>query len=224
MNNNLPTIHGYVRVSSDDQAKNGFSLETQQKLVLEFMQRAASEKGLRVGNVFVETLGVSALKIPLPTRPAGADLCNTLNKGDHVVFSRHDRAFRNVRDMSTMVAAWSALNITAHMMNLGCDTSTSHGKLLINFLVSAAQWESETKGERQREVNASLKASGVSPFRLPVGTVALGVKKGKARVLAWDKQVLAIGRLLCCWKKRGVTQRQICEKIDRKSTRLNSSH
>ena len=41
MNNNLPTIHGYVRVSSDDQAKNGFSLETQQKLVLEFMQRAA---------------------------------------------------------------------------------------------------------------------------------------------------------------------------------------
>ena len=34
MNNNLPTIHGYVRVSSDDQAKNGFSQQRRSRRVL----------------------------------------------------------------------------------------------------------------------------------------------------------------------------------------------
>mgnify|MGYP006274047405 CR=1 FL=1 len=72
------------------------------------------------------------------------------------------------------------------------------------------------RNERRAAERGQRLTQGLWRFAVstPVGTVALGVKKGKARVLAWDKQVLAIGRLLCCWKKRGVTQRQICEKIE----------
>lgn len=83
------------------------------------------------------------------------------------VVTKLDRLARSVRDMWTIIETLQAKNVGIRILNLGIDTSTPTGKLMLNILGGVAEFEREMMLERQREGIAKAKADGKYKGRKP---------------------------------------------------------
>ncbi|WP_289015871.1 recombinase family protein, partial [uncultured Methylobacterium sp.] len=80
--------------------------------------------------------------------------------GDTLVVTKLDRLARSVTHMGSILAALEAKGVALRILNLGVDTGTPTGKLMLNVLTGVAQFEREMMLERQREGIAKAKAEG----------------------------------------------------------------
>lgn len=179
----MPRIYGYARVSFLDdekqQSKNAISIDTQQARVSHYIDyqrsiggalagaelatvgwRGVRQQGEATDDGFFVDQDVSAYKKPLLTRPAGRRLSAALELGDHVIFARLDRAFRNVRDALTTIEIWHRRNIGVHFLDPQVDLSTAHGRAFLQMSAVWAEFSSALHSERMREVNAQAKRQG----------------------------------------------------------------
>ena len=93
-----PLAFGYRRCSHQDSADTRLGLDTQTRAVKAWYQVVNAEHpGVEWGQFF-EDAAVSAHKRRFFDRPEGSKLNAQLRKGDHVIFAKFDRAFRNLRD------------------------------------------------------------------------------------------------------------------------------
>ena len=119
-------VFGYARVSTDDQANDGSSLDTQQQQIIGY----AMMKGWQVAEHFVER-GVSG-SIPLIDRPEGKRLLTTVGKGDVIITAKLDRAFRSALDALEVLEELKERGIGLHMIDLGGDV-TGNGSVQNGF-------------------------------------------------------------------------------------------
>jgi DNA invertase Pin-like site-specific DNA recombinase len=87
--------------------------------------------------------------------------------GDVLVVTKLDRLARSVRHLGEIVEALDEKSVGLKVMDLGLDTTTATGKLMLNVLGSVAQFEREMMLERQREGIAKAKAEGKYKGRKP---------------------------------------------------------
>ena len=85
---------------------------------------------------------------------------DTLRKGDQLIVTKLDRLARNVVHLGQIVERIQYAGASLRIVNMGLDTSTATGKLMLNVLGSVAQFEREMMLERQREGIARAKAEG----------------------------------------------------------------
>ena len=78
---------------------------------------------------------------------AAVEFCR---EGDTLVVTKLDRLARSVSHLGTILAALEAKGVALRIENLGVDTSTPTGKLMLNVLGGVAQFEREMMLERQR--------------------------------------------------------------------------
>lgn len=207
-------VYGYARVSTDDQARNGTSIETQISILKHSMAAIAVKHNLEIGAIFPESDGVSAFKTDFLARPQGRNINSIIQPGDHIAVSRHDRAFRNIRDMSVTVDYFSKMGIIIHMVNLGIDTGSSHGKLMLSMLVAAAQWESETKSERIREYYRFCRENGFVGSHAQRGMKLILARNGR-RLQIVDKTQMAVVRYCGMLHAKGnLSFRQIADRLE----------
>lgn len=145
------TIRAYVRVSTDEQAHEGFSLQTQRDEIL----RLVDYKWSGAGVVWYEDEGLSAKNTK---RPALGRLRTECRPGDLVVCLRLDRLTRSVHDLYTLLLEWDQRGIRFRSVREDYDTSTASGKFMIGLLALLAQWERERISERVREVMQNVVA------------------------------------------------------------------
>lgn len=88
-------------------------------------------------------------------------------QGDTLVVTKLDRLARSVTHMGSILAALEAKGVALRIVNLGVDTATPTGKLMLNVLGGVAQFEREMMLERQREGIAKAKAEGAYKGRKP---------------------------------------------------------
>lgn len=88
-------------------------------------------------------------------------------EGDTIVVTKLDRLARSVTHLGSIIAALEAKGVALRIENLGVDTSTPTGKLMLNVLGGVAQFEREMMLERQREGIAKAKAEGAYKGRKP---------------------------------------------------------
>ena len=147
---------GYVRVSTEEQASSGVSLEAQQQQITGY----AMMKGWQVAEFFIER-GVSG-SIPLVDRPQGQQLLSTLAAGDVVITSRLDRAFRSAADALSTLEELKERGIGLHMIDLGGDVcGNGISKLVFTILSAVAENERDRIRERIRDVKRHLASQGV---------------------------------------------------------------
>lgn len=133
---------GYARVSTREQAA---SLATQH----EALMAAGCER------VFSDTISGAR-----STRP-GLDAARShLREGDSLVVTRLDRLGRSMRDTVTTAAELTDHGVRLVLLDMGLDTSTSEGRLMVGILSALAQQELETIQERTRVGLEHARAQG----------------------------------------------------------------
>jgi DNA invertase Pin-like site-specific DNA recombinase len=100
-----------------------------------------------------------------PQLQAALDFCR---EGDMLVVTKLDRLARSTRDLLKIIEETDKKQILLRILNLGADTSTPTGKLLLNMLGAIAQFEREIMLERQLEGIAKAKADGKYKGREPI--------------------------------------------------------
>lgn len=90
-----------------------------------------------------------------------------LREGDCLVVTRLDRLARSVAHLLTLVERIEAKGAGLRILNMGVDTSTPTGKLLLTMLGGVAEFERAIMLERQREGIAKAKADGKYKGRKP---------------------------------------------------------
>jgi DNA invertase Pin-like site-specific DNA recombinase len=101
-------------------------------------------------------------------REALAEAMNFCRVGDVMVVTKLDRLARSVRHLGELVEALEGKSVGLRILDLGLDTRTATGKLMLNVLGSVAQFEREMMLERQKEGIAKAKALGKYKGRKPV--------------------------------------------------------
>lgn len=92
-----------------------------------------------------------------------------VREGDTLVVTKLDRLARSTADLLDIANRLEAKKVTLWILNLGMNTSTPTGKLLLTMLGAIAQFEREIMLERQREGIAKAKGEGKFKGRKPVG-------------------------------------------------------
>lgn len=134
-------IIGYERTSTTDQIAG---LEAQ----LRELQAAGCAK------IFHEK--ASSVDI----RPQLQSAIEFVREGDFLVITKLDRLARSVSDLMVTIHDLENKKVGLRILNLGMDTHTPTGKLMLTILGGIAQFEREIMLERQREGIAKAKADG----------------------------------------------------------------
>lgn len=156
----------YVRVSTEEQAIHGLSIEAQTAALKEW----AKANGYQVMGVYTDA-GISARK-PASKRPELQRLLNDVRagKGDLVVFTKLDRWFRNIAEYYKVQEVLEKHHVDWRTIHEDYDTSTSSGRLKINIMLSVAQDEADRTSERIKAVFDSKRAKGEAlSGKAPIG-------------------------------------------------------
>jgi DNA invertase Pin-like site-specific DNA recombinase len=92
---------------------------------------------------------------------------NFIRKGDTLIVTKLDRLARSVKHLGEIIELIKSKGADLKIMDLGFDTSTPTGELILNVLGSVAQFERQMMLERQREGIAKAKSEGKYKGRKP---------------------------------------------------------
>ncbi|MCK4826490.1 recombinase family protein [bacterium] len=132
----------YIRVSTEDQAKEGYSLEVQR----EYLEFFAEREGYEVFKVYCDD-GISAYST---RRPALQELLADAKAKafDLVLVHKIDRFSRNLKDLLMLVDELSSYGVGFKSAAEPFNTTTSAGKLMFQQLGSFAEFERNRIAER----------------------------------------------------------------------------
>jgi DNA invertase Pin-like site-specific DNA recombinase len=153
-----PLALAYVRVSTNEQAENGASLDAQRAALI----AEAERRGWDVEVVADEGLSAKTLNRPgLTAALARLDR----KEADFLMAVRLDRVSRSVSDFAGLLDRAGRKGWGLVLQSPNIDTSDPAGRFTVNVLASAAQYERELIGARTREGMAQRKAEGVKMGR-----------------------------------------------------------
>ena len=133
----------YIRVSTEDQAREGFSLPEQEKRL-----RAMCEyKGYEIYKVYKDA-GISAKTGN--KRPAFEELLHDIKdkKCNTIVVLKLDRLTRSVYDWENIIKFLEENNAYLDCANDDINTTNANGKMISRILMSVSQQEIERTSER----------------------------------------------------------------------------
>lgn len=140
-------VIGYVRVSTEEQADEGQSLKAQRAKLVAY----AALYDLQLVAVY-EDAGVSGKRLDRPG--LGAALHDLRDgRAGGLLIAKLDRLTRSVADWQRLVDGYFGEKAGKQLLSVGdhIDTRTASGRLVLNVLLSVAQWEREAIGERTRD-------------------------------------------------------------------------
>lgn len=125
----------YIRVSTEDQAREGYSLEVQK----EYLESFATREGYEVFKVYCDD-GISAYSTRRPALQALLADAKAKRFG-LVLVHKIDRFSRNLKDMLNLVDELSKYGVGFRSATEPFDSTTSAGKLMFQQLGSFAEFE-----------------------------------------------------------------------------------
>ncbi len=153
----------YVRVSTQEQAKEGYSIPTQIRL----LEMYCESQGWSNFEVYADE-GFSAKDT---NRPNLKRLRKDIEKGrvKILLVYRLDRLTRSVRDLYDILSFLDEHGCAFRSATENYDTTSAMGRMFIGLIALLAQWERENLGERvavnlQEKVLVKKEPVGIQPF------------------------------------------------------------
>lgn len=138
-------IYGYARVSTKGQAKDGNSLEAQEKEILERYENAKIYKEAYTGTT--------------TDRPIFNDIIDQIKENDMIVVTKLDRLARNTVEGIQIVKEIFKKKASVHVLNVGLLEDTAMGQFFITTLLAVAELERNQIVERTQTGKAMAKAN-----------------------------------------------------------------
>lgn len=168
----------YIRVSTEEQARHGYSLQAQKERLVEY----CNNNGYKIIETYADE-GKSA-RSKLNSRKELLRLIQDAKekKFDRIVFWRLDRWFRNIADFYKIQELLDTNKIDWECSDEEYNTTTSNGRLHLNIKLSIAQNESDQTGDRIRFNFANMiqnKRAIQGSHCMPLGYKVAGEEKNK---------------------------------------------
>jgi site-specific DNA recombinase len=170
----------YIRVSTDEQAKEGYSLDAQE----EKLEAFCFSQGWTIVKRYREE-GQSAKDT---NRKKLKSLLKELDLFDVVLVYKLDRLSRSVSDINQLLHTFDNNNVSFKSATEPYDTTTSQGKLLINIFASLAQFEREQLSERvymgmTKKASLGERNGGKAPYGYKLEDGKLVIVEEEAKVV-----------------------------------------
>lgn len=195
-------VIGYIRVSTEEQASGGISLEAQAAKIRAYCELYDLE--------LVETIQDAGESAKTLKRPGMTRVLEILKTGHHkgcldgVVVAKLDRLTRSMRDLSYLIENYFESRFILFSVSENLNPKTAAGRLVLNVLASVAQWEREVIAERTSTALQHLKSMG----RYIGGHVPYGFKQDGENLVpdSREREMIAIARSL---RDNGLSLRKI---------------
>ena len=194
---------GYVRVSTEEQATEGLSLEAQKERLAAYCHA----QGWRLVAVF-EDAGVSASTL----RRSGLEeaLAAVEDRGADVLLAlKLDRLTRSVVGLYQLVERCDKAGVRLAAVQDALDTGSANGRMVTSILAVLAQWEREIVSERTAAALAHKKRN-----REHVGLPPYGFRIGADGRLEANADELATIQRMKRLRRRGATLQAIADKLN----------
>ena len=157
-------VFGYVRISP--RPEPGLSVENQ----IEKIRAQCIVADLELVDVFVDRLK-SAKDLDRPALQQ-ALMGMRVGEADGLLIVKLDRLTRSVRDIGSLLEDYFSEKHSLHCIEFAVDTRSASGRMVLNVMITMAQWERETIVERTKDALAYRKKLGVK-----LGTIAYGSRR-----------------------------------------------
>lgn len=199
-------VVGYPRVSTEEQAGSGVSLQAQASKIRQY----AELHDLELVEM-IEDPGASAKSLD---RPGLKRVFEYLDSGraDGVVIAKLDRLTRSVADLDRLINWYFGETGGKQLFSVAdsIDTRTAAGRMVLNILMTVAQWERETICERTQAAMDHKRVKGERLGTIPYG-FRLGPDGKKLEPFPSEMKVIGLMRL---YRDTGLSFRAIARELD----------
>lgn len=182
-----PTVLGYIRVSTTEQADSGAGLTAQRTTINAEVER----RRWNLTDVFTDTAsgrslaGRQGLDEALALLDAG--------QADVLVVAKLDRLSRSLLDFAALMERSRRKGWSLVALDLGVDTTTPAGEMVASLMATFAQYERRIIGVRTKEALAVKKASGVRLGRPPSLPTPIVARISAERAAGATYRTIAVG-------------------------------
>jgi len=193
----------YVRVSTEDQAKEGFSLDSQ----LEKLRSYCMARGWKIAGEYVDD-GYSGRDV---RRPAYQKMMNEIDKWDILLVMKMDRIHRNSKNFMIMMEHLREEGKEFVSMTESLDTSTAMGRFVMDIIQRIAQLESEQIGERVYDGMRQKAKQGAGLLGSPS---PFGYEYNNGKLVGVEKELKVVKKIFTDYAK-GKSMEEIAEFLNK---------
>jgi DNA invertase Pin-like site-specific DNA recombinase len=196
---------GYVRVSTEDQAREGVSLDNQKAKI-----RAYAElKDLELVGI-VEDAGISAKNLNRPGAQTVLEMARKKEVGAVIVY-KLDRMFRSTVDALETTRRFDKWGVAFHSIQETLDTQSAMGRFFFTLTAALAEMERGIIGERTKAALTHKRANGEKTG----GDVPFGYRLSEnEKTLVEDPHEQEAIRLIKRLNRKGYSLRAICGELE----------
>lgn len=160
----------YIRVSTEEQAKFGYSINAQKEKLTNY----ALIKEWQIYDIYIDE-GLSGKDL---NRPMIIKLLKDIkeNKVNNVLVFKIDRLTRSTKDLITLIEFFQKKHCEFNSLTESIDTSSPTGRMFIKIIGLFAEFERETIAER---IKLGLERKVKEGYSICSSTVSYGYKKEK---------------------------------------------
>jgi DNA invertase Pin-like site-specific DNA recombinase len=188
---------GYIRVSTEDQAKEGVSLDSQRSKI----QAYCHLKDLTLREI-IEDAGISAKNLRRPGAQKVLKLARR-KEIDAVVVYKLDRFFRSTTDALETTKEFEKWGVSFHSIEETLDTRSAMGRFFFTLTAALAEMERRLIGERTK--------------------AALSHKRSRNEKTGGDEEQKVI-RLIRNLHAQELSLRRICADLERQGYRTKTGN
>jgi site-specific DNA recombinase len=175
----------YIRVSTEDQAREGYSIQMQK----DKLQAYCISQGWDIEDFYIDD-GYSAKDL---NRPEMKRMIANIEQGmiDCVLVYRLDRLTRSVLDLHNLLKLFEKHNCKFKSATEVYDTTTAMGRMFITVVAALAQWERENTAERVKANMYQMVKEG----KYPGGKVNFGYKLENGKIQPNEEEVAIVNTI-----------------------------
>lgn len=193
---------GYIRVSSQEQAEHGVSLDMQRAKIEAYCQL----KDLQLVEV-IEDAGLSAKNLKRPGVQRIIELARS-KQIDAVVILKLDRMFRSVVDAIEVTRNFDKWGVALHSLAENLDTNSAMGRFFFTLTAALAEMERGIVSERTKQALSRKKERGER-----IGEVPYGYSDANGQLVSCPEEQRVISMMLEL-ESNGLTKNAIARELN----------
>lgn len=174
----MKSAYLYVRVSTDEQKRKGYSLSEQEDRLIKYCEF----NNIQVEGIYREDFSAKNFNRPEWKKLISAIRKNAQRRPSHILFIKWDRFSRNIEYAYEMIGILRRLCATATAIDQPIDFDIPESSVMLAVYLSIPEGENGRRALNTSNGIRRAKQLGRYPFKAPVGYVNLTLPNGKKKV------------------------------------------